>query len=94
MCEDGENYKEYYEALKRKHDVANRAITMLEGKVNDLQTELNKALAVNNSLLQQVNINKGIMHETLTTDNQTKQENAKEIERLRQKIKDLGGDPD
>ena len=46
------------------------------------------------SASSEVNINKGIMFETLTNDNQVKQDNAKEIGRLRQKIKDLGGEPD
>lgn len=90
---NGRDYKSDYESLKRIHDAQNRAVVAMEKRVNELQEELKKALQVNNSLLQQVNINKGIMTETLTTDNEIKQQNAKEIERLRQKVRDLGGEP-
>lgn len=90
---NGRGYKSDYESLKRIHDAQNRAVVAMEKRVNELQEELKKALQVNNSLLQQVNINKGIMTETLTTDNEIKQQNAKEIERLRQKVRDLGGEP-
>ena len=87
--ESKRDYKKDYESLKRLHDSANSVIISLQKQMNELQEQLELAMAINASLEKQVNINKGIMHETLTTDNRIKNEQIEEIQRLREVIREL-----
>jgi len=87
--ENKRDYKRDYKSLKRLHDSANSVIISLQHQMNELQEQLKLAMAINVSLEKQININKGIMHETLTTDNRIKNEQINEIQRLREVIKEL-----
>ena len=78
-----------YESLKRVHDSANSAIISLQNQNSNLQEQVILAQKINASLEKQVNINKGIMHQTLTDHNKITNEQAEEIQRLRGIIRDL-----
>ena len=78
-----------YESLKRVHDSANSAIVSLQNQNGHLQEQIILAQNINASLEKQTNINKGIMHQTLTDYNKVTSEQAEELQKLREIIKDL-----
>ena len=93
MNEENRDYKNDYASLKRLHDSANRAITSLQEQNQKLNEQLTKMFEINASLEKQVNATKVITHAMVTEENDVKQKNAEEIQRLRALVKELGGNP-
>jgi predicted RNase H-like nuclease (RuvC/YqgF family) len=82
--------EEDYRALKRLHDATNIAVEELQAKNQELMEEnmllLKKIIDCQNAL----DINKEVMRNALTIQNQIKDEYTTEINELRAKIKNQG----
>ena len=91
--EEVRDYKKDYEALHRLHKAANLANDILQQDVNKLREQNIKLMEVNGSLEKQLNGQKQANYAVITENNRTQQENAAEIQRLRELVKKLGGDP-
>lgn len=87
------DYKKAYEALNRLHKAANLANDILQQDVNKLREQNLKLMEVNTSLERQLNAQKQVNFAAITENNKAQQDNAAEIQRLRELVKKLGGDP-
>ena len=87
------DYKKDYESLRRLHDSANEAITSLQQQINSLQEKLRTSMEIAALLEKQMFQQKEINMKSILSNNETQQKNAEEIQRLRDQVKSLGGDP-
>jgi len=94
MTIDGtRDWKKDYESLRQLHDSTNVSVIKLQKQLLDAQ-EANKGLAeMAQTLEAQVESAKNINFLSITANNELQQQNAQEIERLRQLVVSLGGNP-
>lgn len=88
------DYKQDYEIASRILDSQKKGIDAMTLERDKLKDELIIAMQVNASLEKQMFQLKDINRNAILGHNQKEHELANEIQRLREKIKSLGGNPD
>lgn len=85
------DYESMYHSLKRLHDATNDAVIKLQRENSELKDEI---ILLNNKLINcqsALDINKDIMRNALTNQNEIKDSYVNEIRELRDKIKVIEG---
>ena len=91
---NGRNYKDEYDKLRRLHVGANAAITILENENKQLREQVQTLIEMSNSVTNQLNSQKQLNNTVVADNNETQRKNGPEIQRLRELVKSLGGNPD
>jgi len=89
----GEHSEQDYHTLRGKYNALVKAVTDLESDRDRLAARVQFLESVNKALDTGLEINKGIMRETLTTDNELKQQYIAEIQALQRQIREMKGTP-
>jgi len=76
-----------YESLRIRYNSLVEAINELKAENDKLKADIKYLSEVNENLEKALNINKGIMHHTITTDNELKQAYIQEINELKEELK-------
>ncbi len=84
-------YRKEFEALTKMHDAMARAAERLQNEYNKLREEHMILENQNTNLEKALHINKDILRNQITQDNEKEQSNAQEVKLLKAKIKELEG---
>jgi len=87
------DYKADYERLHRVLVIQEQGIARQNTAYSKLQTDYTLLINVNLSLEKQIMQLKTINQTAIAVNNETQQQNAGEISRLRTQVKGLGGNP-
>ena len=91
---DGRNYKDEYEKLRKIHIATNAGVSLLENENKQLREQNSVLIGMLESANNQLNAQKQLNHNVVSDNNETQRKNSAEIQRLREMVKSLGGDPD